>query len=659
MKNTTCKKDLELIPQIFGYSSPENLPISFRYGEQLIHGIPADFSPTVQTERIDANIIRKTIVGKDCAGLEIKVVYTQYIDFAATEFLAFFTNTGDTETTVISDIKIIDGVLCGKNATLIHGNGDTLGEDGYEWYMDDLKQPVKKTPRDGTSCNGAFPYMRLMFDGYGVNIGIGWPAMWSAEFAKENSGVAVSIGQRRCHMKILPGETIRTPRVNFVAFSGDETRGINVWRRWYFAHILPRENGKPLSPKWCLHVFEAGGHPEFTGATEGNQLLGIREYVRKGLKPDIWWIDAGWYPCNYNWHDSGAWEVDKQRFPNGLAPIGQACRDNDIDFLLWFEPERVHDGSWIETHRPEWLIRHRLPDGSFEPDSLLNLGIKECCDYIIDTVDAIIKEGNVKIYRQDFNYDPAPCWESAESEDRIGAVENLHVQGYLRFWDTLLDRNPGLWIDSCSSGGRRNDLETMRRAVTLHYTDVGYGNHPIKQKQHRQMFEWIPYFRAHNMNWDDPVDKHYEYINHIPDKYSYYAAMTPSVTDMTTFDADESCFELAKKMQAIWREAAPLMLSGDFYPLTVCRKSAEDFFAVQFHDPDAEKGFLLLMSNNQNQQNVFRAAFKGLNEHTDYILRNCETGEKNVYAAQTLINGIDFNLAQRSGIIYFYEGVQK
>lgn len=40
----------------------------------------------------------------------------------------------------------------------------------------------------------------------------------------------------------------------------------------------------------------------------------------------------------------------------------------------------------------------------------------------------------------------------------------------------------------------------MRR----HYTDVGYGNHPIKQKPHRQMFEWIPYFRAHNMNWDDP-----------------------------------------------------------------------------------------------------------------------------------------------------------
>jgi hypothetical protein len=39
---------------------------------------------------------------------------------------------------------------------------------------------------------------------------------------------------------------------------------------------------------------------------------------------------------------------------------------------------------------------------------------------------------------------------------------------------------------------------------------VGYGNHPIKQLQHARMFEWIPYFRAHNQNWDNPADGSYE-----------------------------------------------------------------------------------------------------------------------------------------------------
>lgn len=75
-----------------------------------------------------------------------------------------------------------------------------------------------------------------------------------------------------------------------------------------------------------------------------------------------------------------------------------------------------------------------------------------------------------------------------------------------------------LWIDSCASGGRRNDLETMRRSVALHYTDVGYGHHPVKQKQHREMFEWMPYFRAHNMSWDKP-DGTYGTANKPPVSY--------------------------------------------------------------------------------------------------------------------------------------------
>lgn len=175
----------------------------------------------------------------------------------------------------------------------------------------------------------------------------------------------------------------------------------------------------------------------------------------------------------------------------------------------------------------------------------------------------------MRVYHQDFNFNPKPYWEAAEVPDRIGVVENQHVQGYLRFWDSLLLRNPGLWIDSCASGGRRSDLETMRRAVPLHYTDVGYGNHPIKQKPHRLMFAWIPYFRAHNMNWDNPETGAYDSENRPAD---HYAAMAPALTDMLEWDADEEAFALARQMQPIWRRAAGMMLSCDYYPLTECRK---------------------------------------------------------------------------------------
>ena len=67
--------------------------------------------------------------------------------------------------------------------------------------------------------------------------------------------------------------------------------------------------------------------------------------------------------------------------------------------------------------------------------------------------------------------DPLEYWHAADALDRQGITEVRHVEGYLAYWDELRRRHPDLLIDSCASGGRRNDLETMRRSVPLWRTD--------------------------------------------------------------------------------------------------------------------------------------------------------------------------------------------
>ena len=123
--------------------------------------------------------------------------------------------------------------------------------------------------------------------------------------------------------------------------------------------------------------------------------------------------------------------------------------------------------------------------------------------------------------------------------------ENLHVQGYLQFWDDLLARNPGLWIDSCASGGRRNDLETMRRSVPLHYTDYGYGEHPVKLAFHRTLYEWIPYFKechaflGRQREWRDSTTS--------VDSFSYHCGMAPMLFATLDIRRDDYDFALASK----------------------------------------------------------------------------------------------------------------
>lgn len=645
--NTVSRRDMALIPKLFQFRCPACMPLSFRLGDEQIHGLPERFHPQVRREFLDATMTRITITGRD-AGLEIRVEYTEYRDFPVTEWVAYFTNTGSESSPILSDIRIVDGVLYGEGAPrYTYGNGDTCNEEGYEFWTEELKAHRTLAPCDGTPCNGASPFMRVNFHDYAVRIGIGWPAMWQTTVSPAENGVSFSLGQKRCHMTLLPGETMRTPRVNFLGYTGDEAHGANLWRRWYFAHILPREYGQPLPPKLCLHTWMIDGKPEFTGTTEANQLSGIDDYLRAGLKPDIWWMDAGWYPCNFDWPFTGTWKPNPEHYPNGMGPVGQKCDDNDIQYLVWFEPERVRRGTELWEEHNEWI----LTDGNPE-QGLLNLGDPACCDWIINRVDALIKESHIRIYRQDFNFAPLPVWEKNEAPDRIGALENLHVQGYLHYWDELMFRNPNLWMDSCASGGRRNEMETLRRSVPLHYTDVGYGKHPVKQKQHRMMFEWIPYFRAHTMNWDN-AEGGYENGGKPVDAYAYHCALAPSVTSMIEHNDSEELMALGRRFHPIWRRAADLMLTGDYYPLTTCRKDPHDFYAMQFDDPTRRMGFIQVIRNTQTEQDSITVQPMVRGEGV-YELENMENGECRRLLADGLKNGFTVTLPKRTGVIWFY-----
>ena len=651
-KYLVSKSDMSLTADILKFTSPSKVPLRFTYGDRAVIGIPEDFSPTVTYRMLSCNTVQYIIEGTDKNLLNVRAEYLEYRDFPVTEWVFYITNRGTEDTPIISNVRIEGELFC-PSATLEYGNGDTLNQEGYHFFKSDLSNKISLSPISGTSCQGAFPYMTFHGEDREIRAAIGWPAKWRADISRTENGVCFSCGQDRCHTVLHCGETYRTPRLNLMAYTKEDPfKGINLWRAWYFKHILPRENGQPVPPKLCLHNFQAAGKPEFTGATDENQIHALDEYIRRGMKPDIWWVDAGWYPCNYEWTRTGTWRPDPQRFPNGLSQLGQACKDNGVQLMVWFEPERVRKATELDTEHPQWLLA-RKDDAN--ADRLLDLGNKEALNWLINHVDSIIKDSHIAIYRQDFNFDPLPIWIQNEADDRIGMLENLHSQGYLAYWDALILRNPGLWIDSCASGGRRNDLESMRRAVTLHYTDVGYGNHPIKQKQHREMFEWIPYFRAHNMNWDNAENGTYENGGRPTDEFAFHCALAPALTSMYTYDDSEEHFEIGRKMDAIWREAAELELSGDYYPITECRCDPHDWYAMQFDNATKSRGFIQAIRNTLADNDTFTLNIPCVHDGMTYTLTDKESGKVITATSEELKKGFSVSLPKRTGIIYFYE----
>lgn len=614
----------------------DRIPFSVTVDGVRHDGIPADAKYTRDGYRFELE------------GLLVSVQIRTYDDFPVTEWRAEITNVSDTVSGRVSGLIPADAYFPGEDAVLEYSNGDNCTPSGYSIFYSDLKEPVKLCPPDGTSCNGAFPYMRLQWDDHGAAIAIGYSGQWEAEISKADGGVIFKAAQHVLDTVLYPGEKIISPRITVMAYEGDTERGINLWRSFYRAHIMPRPGGEPMKPYLVLHQFGEG--PEACRATEELQLRSIDTYIKRGLKPDIWWIDAGWYPCDNYWPTTGTWYENPENWPNGLGPVGEKCDENGIKFLLWFEPERVADGSWLAENHPEWLLRPN--DGEPTIYNMLDLGDPRALSWLTEHVDAMIKRCHIKIYRQDFNFSPIVNWRRAETEDRQGMVENKCIQGYYAYWDELLRRNPDIFIDSCASGGRRNDLETMRRAVPLHYTDVLYGVHPVKQKQHRLMFEWIPYFRAHNMSWDNESGTYDPPASRPLDEFAYMNAMVPAMTNMLNATDDDGQFTLAIKMNAIHKKAAEYMLDGDYYPLTECRADEHDVYAHQF-DLHGE-GFTQIIYNTK-AEGPFTLRLKHLDAEADYALTDAVTGQTFTVPGKTLSDGYAIKLAPRSSKIYFYK----
>lgn len=681
--HVTRKGDMELIAKngVQWIDCPKNFPITYTYGGKTFHALPEGTRKS--TRALDANMVETVYTGKvPGSQVTLRVECVTYRDFPVVEWTGYFTNDGEENSAILEDVWAADMTFEGVKPVLYHSNGDYFNEDCYTEKTTTLEKGERfvQFPMEGRACNGAWPYQRLMFDTWGLNIAIGWPSQWESVYEGGEGKVSFKARQQTVHTYLMPGETLRTPRMCVMAFEGDVNRGINMWRRWMNAHVTPKVNGHLVKP--VASISETGPGEEHTGCTDTIVRNAFDKLAQMNLGDQlIFWLDAGWYPCyvepdKKKWAHTGTWQPDRSHFPFGMGSIGRWAHELGVQFLLWYEPERARPGTELFNQHPEWMLTATITDAEratatdvnqYNDDNyMVNLADDACCEWVCKTIDALIKESKQDCYRQDFNFSPLPYWRCNEAEDRKGMLENKYQQNYLKFWDYLLEHNPNLWIDSCASGGRRNDLESMRRSVPLHPTDYGYGYHPINQAYRRLLQSWIPFVRAWNGSWLEE-----DGVNYIPlkelsrakgsEKVNNYDFVNGfgsllSVGSITGIAKDEETTNFVRKMLEIWREFADIQLKGDYYALTEDHRSAKKWTIFQFELAEEGKGAFQVLRNTQAEEESKTVKPCGICPCAEYILRNGETGETyTVSGAELVEKGITFTQPKRSGAVWFYE----
>ena len=621
--------------------SASSRPFSFVYNGVPSSELLSKWKQEFSTTELDENRTQLTITYTDPnTDLQVKCVAVDYNDYPTVEWTVYFKNTGSVDTPILENIEGLDTNLyrSGTDEFLLHHNtGSPASATDYQPWETVLSPNMTKHlgASGGKSTKGDWSYFNVEYSGGGTIIVVGWPGQWAADLTRDASnGLHVIAGQELTHMKLHPGEEVRSPLIVMQFWNGEWIRSQNVWRRWMLAHSTPKDDGETIHP--FITAASSDQFSEMTQATAADQMLFIDRYLEEGLKLDYWWMDAGWYPCGGNWPQVGTWEVDYTRFPNGLREVSDHAAAKGVKTIVWFEPERVSANSWITNNHPEWVL-------GGAGGGLLNLGNPDAWNWLVNHIDQLITDQGIGLYRQDFNMDPLGYWRGNDAEDRQGITENKHVVGYLAYWDALLERHPGMLIDSCASGGMRNDLETMRRSIPLWRTD--YPFEPNSAQCHSYGINlWIPLSGAGVRAVDD-----YSFRSNGVAEFGMH-------DDMRVAGAD---FSAHRRVLGQWRQYSKYFL-GDYYPLTPYSSSTNSWLAWQFDRPEIGEGAIQAFRRPTCTESTITLKLHGLVADAQYTVTDIDTGIPQILTGSQLMDsGLQITATSKpQAFVIMYKKVQ-
>lgn len=575
--------------------------------------------------------------------LEVKADITTYNDFAAAEWVLHFTNMSDSRSPQISDISVADLTIASDAPDSRLYTACGISSTDRDFHLESYS-PADTTlyfrPSEGRSSSiTAFPFYNLAFgDRNGMCIAIGWSGTWEAAFTGNDRGeVRFETGMADTDLYLNPGETIRTPRVALIRWEGaNRIDGNNLLRRFMLAHHSPKlPSGQNITPPLCAGFDWGDPAPcsEYEALTELLARAVVERHRNFGLVPEVFWLDAGWSDGNNaprsavegrGWYTTvGSWTTDSTRFPRGLRPVADDIHALGAKFMVWFEPERVFEGSRIFREHPEWLLTDTLN----RHNRLLDLGNPDAFDYICRTIGDFMEQNGIDYYRQDFNLVAAPFWAQADPPGRKGISEIRHIENLYRFWDYLRERFPGMLIDNCASGGRRIDLETCSRSIPLWRTDCHYGEPTCQQSHEYGLSQFLP---SHGTGV------------YVTDPYCYRSGMSSAFLWGGEIFTRKNSYSGMKDIFALHRELRPYYLC-DFYPLSGDGSTLghDRWIAWQFHNRADGSGIIQAFRRENAPEPTYRVVPAAIDPEATYDLTDYDRpGETVSITGRELAEGL-------------------
>lgn len=632
-----------------------------------------------KSQTTEGNVITTVYTFQD--GLKVTNIARKYENPTAYEWVNYFENTSKTPSGIISELF---DCFCEfpfehedarkwqayfpdvKTATKIYApSGSTWSADEFYCNVNKIVEnrhinhiypgeTKEYATKGGRSSVSHAPFFNISKNDNGIIFAIGWTGQWNAKISRDTDSVTIKTKIEDTHFRLLAGEKFRTSSIVIMPYDDGLVNAHNLWRKLLKNNFsLIGQPGRDSFGPLCANVWG--------GMKTESVLNRIKKIKENSLPFEYLWMDAGWYgednkptPDEFegDWFSkAGDWSVSKAIHPDSLKSVSKAVHDAGMKFLLWFEPERAIYTTPITQEHPEYFLSHPGECSWDYESKLLNLGNPDAFDYCYETVAGLIEELNIDCYRQDFNFAPLPYWRKNDSPDRRGITEIKYINGLYAFLDKLLEKFPHLLIDNCASGGRRIDIEMLRRSFALWRTDymcpANYDDY-VAQCHNLNFNTWIPYSGTGTGRLYD--------MYRVRSAYGASLATGYSFSEREEFADTSDKIEFIKEFCEEYKKVRPYY-SEDFYPLTKFSDQLDVWCAYQFDRPSENDGIVQVFRRDESPYEVSSFALGGICEDNVYTFCDADdNSEFKISGKELKEKGFTVKIKEkRTAKIYFYK----
>lgn len=377
-----------------------------------------------------------------------------------------------------------------------------------------------------------------------------------------NYGFFAGIDNENADYTLKPQEVFVTPELA-VTYStqgiGEVSRTFHRWGRT--THLANGDKSRDILLNSWEGVYLKVNEEKMFGMIQDIAALGGELFV----------MDDGWFGNKYKRNDDNAalgdWTVDREKLPDGIAPLLGEAKKNKIKFGIWIEPECVNTASELFEKHPDWIIcpEGRTPDyGRGGTQLLLDLSNPDVQDFVFGVVDNLKTDYPELAYiKWDINMSLTSFGSSYLSDKEQSHLYIAYHRGLRNVLERIRNKYPDLVMQACASGGGRANYGI------LPYFDEYWTSDNTDALQ-RIYMQWgnSYFFPAMAMGSHVSASPNHQTGRNIPVKFRFDVAMSARLgMEMQPKDMNEADRNFSRKAIETYKKVRPLVQFGDLYRL--------------------------------------------------------------------------------------------